>query len=190
MDGLKLRGRRCIWKFKACPFPCQQAISRVVTLRQWLAESNLLSLASETLKACLKFTETWRKCWRGKSWKQWKCSPHNQGPWTIKQVGRAETWKGSWRPLRASEECIGRAERGPELVIKEKCRWLSGVCGYGGEQGDQWFYIFLFLQHGEEGCVNPQCHSPQGCCFDMHLALGHGWIEPWNKHLWSVIVVF
>lgn len=65
-------------------------------------------------------------------------------------VGRAETWKGSWRLLSVSEECSSRAERGPELVIKEKCRRLGGS---GREKIDQW------------------CHSPQACCYETGLGL-------------------
>lgn len=40
------------------------------------------------------------------------------------------------RKLKASEseECSSRAERGSELVIKEKCRRLGGICGSGGEK--------------------------------------------------------
>lgn len=32
---------------------------------------------------------------------------------------------------------------GPELVIKEKCRWLSGMCGNGAEKSD---LRLVFLQ--------------------------------------------
>lgn len=33
-----------------------------------------------------------------------------------------------------NEEHGAELRGGPELVIKEKCRWLSGMCGNGAEK--------------------------------------------------------
>lgn len=64
-----------------------------------------------------------------------------------------------------SEEHSGRAERGPELVIKEKCRW-----GIGGNWGVEKVISVLFSIERRPQ-FNPQNHSPQGY-YEVDSTLG------------------
>lgn len=133
-------------EFKACFFHCRQAtISRVVTLKQCSAESILLSLALETLKR-VPNTQKPRESAEGKGAESRENDLHIiRILQTINQVGRGQKHEKEAEGLWEWMKSMGAELRGgPELVIKEKCRWM---CGNGAEKSNQ---RLIFLQLRKE----------------------------------------